>query len=300
MRAFSLQLFVLCALALSAAHAVVQDVGGTVTFKTAAPTETDIPGWTSGWGAAGVSGWDYVGLVNGASGVYLGNGWVLTAAHVGGGAFVLNGSSYAMASGSAHAVLNQDGTAADLTLFRLTLSPSLPALSIATARPTAFTANRAGSSAVMIGYGGGQGETWGVDTVTQIDVPVQVNGFTSTDFEADFGTTTISRGANSTSVTNEFRLVVGDSGGGAFIYDSASSSWKLAGINEAVDDQNNGFLVQLSDYATQITTVTSVPEPTAAGLLACGLLALMRRGRFKTHLRAPSDKPASMPSRSAA
>jgi hypothetical protein len=131
----------------------------------------------------------------------------------------------------------------------------------------------------MIGFGGGQGKTWGIDTVTQIDVPVQVNGFTSIDFEVDFGTTTITHGANTSSITNDYRLVVGDSGGGDFIYDVASSSWKLAGINESLDDQNNGFLVQLSEYAAQINALIAVPEPAAAGLLACGLLALVRRPR---------------------
>jgi hypothetical protein len=279
MRAFSLQLIFLLALSLSPAKALVKDVNGTLTYQTTAPTEAEIAGWTAGWATGGITGWDYVGAVNGASGVYLGNGWVLTAGHVGAGSFVLNGSAYSVISGSAQAVLNQDGTAADLTLFRLTLAPNLPVLSIATARPTAFSANRTGSSAVMIGFGGGQGKTWGLDSVTQIDVPVQVNGFTSTDFEVDFGTTTIGHGANTASITNDFRLVVGDSGGGDFIYDAASASWKLAGINEALDAQNDGFLVQLSEYAAQINAVIAVPEPGAASLLACGVWALMRRPR---------------------
>jgi hypothetical protein len=277
MRAFSLQLFFLLALSLPPAKAVVKDAGGTVTLKTTAPTEADVAGWTTGWGAAGITGWDYVGTVNGGSGVYLGNGWVLTAGHVGAAPFVLNGTSYAVVSGSAQGVLNPGGTAADLALFRLTLWPNLPSLPIATAKPTAFSENSAGSSVVMIGYGGGQGETWGLNTVTQVDVPVQANGFTSTDFEVDFGTTTVGQGANTSSIRNDFRLVVGDSGGGDFIYDSAAARWTLAGINEALDDRNNGFLVQLSDYAAQINSVISVPEPTAAGLLACGVLALGRR-----------------------
>jgi hypothetical protein len=204
---------------------------------------------------------------------------VLTAAHVGTGSFVLNGSSYPLEAGSAHSVLNQDGTTADLALFRLTLAPSLPSLTITTAAPTPFSATAAGSLAVMIGYGGGQGETWGHDTVTQVDVPVDVNEFTSTDFEVDFGTTTVGQGANTSSITNDYRLVVGDSGGGDFIYDPATATWKLAGLNESLDEQNNGFLVQLSTYAAQINSVVAVPEPATAGLLACGLLALMRRPR---------------------
>jgi hypothetical protein len=39
-------------------------------------------------------GWSYVGQLNGASCVYLGNGWVLTAGHVGEGTVSLNGTAY--------------------------------------------------------------------------------------------------------------------------------------------------------------------------------------------------------------
>jgi len=60
------------------------DIGSTP--DTTAPTNSNIPGWTSGWGATGITGWDYVCQINGgASGVYLGYGWVLTAGHVGQG-----------------------------------------------------------------------------------------------------------------------------------------------------------------------------------------------------------------------
>ncbi len=84
----------------------------------------------------------------------------------------------------------------------------------------------------MIGFGGGQGETWGYDTVTKVEVVAQVSGYTSRDFSTAFATTS----AGSSSVTNTAQLVSGDSGGGDFIYDTASGKWMLAEINEAVDD----------------------------------------------------------------
>ena len=45
-------------------------------------------------------GFDNVGSVNGLSGVYLGNGWVLTAGHVGSGPMVFGGVTYSPGPGS--------------------------------------------------------------------------------------------------------------------------------------------------------------------------------------------------------
>src|ERR1700734_1830127 len=77
-------------------------------YDTTAPTDSDISGWDSGGGASGVTGWDYVGTVNDASGVYLGNGWVLTAGHVGAGTFVLG-------SGPAAGTYYYDGVSDPIT-----------------------------------------------------------------------------------------------------------------------------------------------------------------------------------------
>jgi hypothetical protein len=142
----------------------------------------------------------------------------------------------------------------------------------------------------MIGYGGGQGETWGLNTVTGTNLDVLVNGYVTTDFVAAFGTTTVGHGANTASVTNNFRFITGDSGGGAFIYDTSAAKWKLAGLNEAVDAQNNGYLVQLSDYASAINDITSVPESSTGAVLAAGVLAFVRRRHLPRHQRrsAPS------------
>ncbi len=47
------------------------------TYQTTEPTNSNIAHWESGWGASGVTGWDYVGFAGDASGVYLGSGWCL-------------------------------------------------------------------------------------------------------------------------------------------------------------------------------------------------------------------------------
>lgn len=237
-------------------------------YNTAAPTSTDIANWNTGWGANDITGWDYVGQVNGASGVYVGNGWVLTAGHVGAGTFTLASTSYDPVPGSTQGFSNSQGTA-DLVMFRLTLSPNLPSLVIASSPPAKFAVNNPGSSVAMIGYGGGQGETWGLNTVTNNNQPTSVSGYSyvTIDFSTAYGTTT----AGLSSVTNNAQLVGGDSGGGDFIYNSSTSKWNLAGINEAVAPNHDSYLVQLSSYASQINPITAVPEPETYALLLTGL-----------------------------
>jgi len=112
------------------------DEGNSVSFNTSAPTSSEIPDWNSGWGASDVTGWDYVGTVNGASAVYLGNNWVITAAHVGAGTFSLGGTSYTVVSGSAQGVTKSNGDTVDLTLFQIMQGPNLPALSISSTQST--------------------------------------------------------------------------------------------------------------------------------------------------------------------
>jgi hypothetical protein len=256
---------------------------GSSTYNTAAPTGSDIANWSTGWGAIGVTGWDYVGTVNGASGVYLGNNWVLTAAHVGAGNFTLGSTSYAVV-GTPQIL----GTA-DLTLFQISTAPTLPSLTIATTAPVVFSRTNSGSSVAMIGYGGGHGETWGVNTVTANNLSIQVTAgsppttYTSTDFETAYGTTT----HGSSSVTNNAQLVLYDSGGGDFVYNSATSNWTLAGINEAANpsSSNPGFydsyMVQLSSYATQIDAIIAVPEPSVSALAVFALFSMLIIRHFR-------------------
>lgn len=223
---------------------------GSNSFNTVAPTSADIAGWNSGWAGSEDTGWNYVGTVGGASGVYLGDGWVLTAGHVPVGTFTLAGMHYSAVPGSTDTFTNSYGTA-DLSLFRIASSPNLPALTLA-------TTTQVGDSVVMIGYGGGHGETWGVNSIAQVEVPVTPEGFSyvSLDFETDYS----SSGGN---------LISGDSGGGDFYYDTSTNQWVLAGINEAIDDSGDSYMVELSDYASQINAV--VPEPSTWTLLASGI-----------------------------
>lgn len=96
------------------------------------------------------AGWNNVGTVDGASAVYLGSGWVITAAHVGGvgaGTVVNFGPAGSFTSNGNVVRLQTGGQNADLQMFHLTSDPALPSLNIPTSSPTLAT------SIYMVGYG---------------------------------------------------------------------------------------------------------------------------------------------------
>src|SRR5271170_6434745 len=74
------------------------------------PTISQVPNWTIGWPGTGVTGWNYVGSIGSASAVYLSNGWVITAAHVGAGNFVLGSTTYNMVPGSVRPISNTNSS----------------------------------------------------------------------------------------------------------------------------------------------------------------------------------------------
>ena len=274
--------FLLLLLSLARVHAV-ESAGY---FNTNPPTNSDRANWTTGWDASDVTGWDYVGRVNGASGVYLGNDWVLTAGHVGAGAFALNGMTYPIVPNSATGIV-KSGFNADLTLFRIASGPDLPSLEISSQGPIPFSSTQNGTSVMMIGYGGGQ-ESWGLNTVGITYLPLRLGTYQTTDFETRYGTTT----SGTSSITNNAWLISGDSGGGDFTYDSFSGKWMLAGINEAVDSAGNSYMVQLSQYAPQIQSYMGpmpVPEIPSITLLGLGMICLWAVRRVKNIHRHSKD-----------
>ncbi len=98
---------------------------------------------------AGDQGWSYVGSVGNGSGVYMGNGWVLTARHVNRNTpFNLNGINYTLTGQTVSlAPAAGDSGSPDLLLFRINNAPNLPWLSV---RQTTLTV---GTAVTMVGTG---------------------------------------------------------------------------------------------------------------------------------------------------
>jgi len=92
--------------------------------------------------------WNNIGSLNQATVVYLGNSWVITAAHVGYGIVVLGGTTYYPVAGSNVQLSNTDSSPADLVIFKLNSPPALPSVPLATQTSGTET------SLEMIGNGG--------------------------------------------------------------------------------------------------------------------------------------------------
>lgn len=215
--------------------------------------------------------WENVGLVNGLSAIYLGdvasNGtrWVLTGAHVAGSlpaSANFGGTSYDTVAGSYFRLSNPDTSLTDLAMFRLDLAANPSGLSTLSL-PASGLSN--GQDLYYVGYGAGI-KRWGFN-----------------DYE---GSMTISYGFGpvATLVTdydtgssnpNEAQAIGGDSGGAAFLYNTSSNSWQLAGVILAVDTVNSPartFSASIPFYRAEI--LATAPEPSSMLLLTMGLAAL--------------------------
>jgi Trypsin. len=253
-------------------------------------------------GAGG--GWDYVGSVGGASGVYLGetNGafWVLTAVHVGAGSFTLNGITYGMVAGSAVTLSGN----ADLVLFRIDANPGLAPLDIASSTPVI------GTTLTMIGYGVGreaEPTRWTQDWHETNSVGAYQGYKWSGPSIKRWGTNTVSGfGSGGSVLTTTFyttfgmgtaQATLGDSGGGVFLADGTLTGLVIAvqGMNGQPSGTslfgamsgtaNRTQIADLSVYRSEILGIMNsavIPEPqTEVLVLVSGVLlfvAMRRRG----------------------
>ena len=213
-------------------------------------------------------GWANVGICDRWTAVYLVNGWVLTARHVGPAKLNLEGVEYSVEAGSKRVVPNEDATAADLVLFRIDSAPDLSTIHISSSSPPV------GSPVVMIGAGYGQSgrvfeagragyrwsrrtkKLWGTNKVFK-HLHDQTVGNTDT-FATRFSIAKTRFEANAAR---------GDSGGAAFRH--AGDRWELAGIILATGSYgnqtqrttlygNHTFIADLSRYRGFIHQVTGL------------------------------------------
>jgi len=186
--------------------------------------------------------WSNVGSVNGASGIYLGSSWMLTAAHVGAAGATLDGAFFPF-DGRFYQLTNSNGSGTDMILFHLGTMPPLSGVTLAVSTPAAT------SQVDMIGFGHIAGSTQ-----TTIGA---YTGFTWSlgNFKAwgnnkvnTGGVMTINAGAGDISVfmmdfsangqtSNEAQASSGDSGGGVFHLNGAQ--WELAGMVDAIGTLQN-------------------------------------------------------------
>jgi hypothetical protein len=217
--------------------------------------------------------WDNVGTVNGLSGVYLANGWVLTAAHVGFGTFTLGASSFAY-DGNFHQLTNSDGSVTDALMFHLATPPGVPNVAVVSNSPSP------GAAIDMIGFGYFSGssqmsfgsntgflwsaapaKSWGNNTVVANRVPVSDVVGKITALYTDFS------GPGSAQASNEGQAATGDSGGGVF--QLTGSGWQLAGIMVGISQAQASaavygdltFAVDVAAYRNQVIAVLASTAP---------------------------------------
>ncbi len=219
--------------------------------------------------------WSNVLEVNGASAVYIANGWVLTANHVG-VADVLIGNTVYAHDGNSIRLTNANGTVTDLLLFHLAPVPPLAPVALVSSTPAASTAVDmigygliAGSAQTSIsGYTGfywsqRAAQSWGNNKVdpggaVNIDAGDGVVNVISTTFTAP--------GASQSS--NEAQAAAGDSGGGVF--QSTASGWQLAGtivaVTQAVPPNtavygDKTYAANIPTYRSQILSIINSTPP---------------------------------------
>ena len=249
-----LALLTLAALPASAALIATGDGTGNTTAPTSDP------------------GFNRVGVVNGLSGVYFRNGWVLTANHVGDGALVLAGTSHAPIPGSTVRFTNPDSTQADLIAFKLATRPALADVAITDNPATLNTLITVigngvgrGSATSWMGVSGWQWsgastKRWGTNRISGID---------ETSLDTRAFRITFDQISNPPAGQHEADVVTGDSGGGAFT--GSGGTAELVGILFAHATfvgqpgstslyGNVGLIVDLFAYRGDILAVTDRPD----------------------------------------
>jgi hypothetical protein len=139
---------------------------------------------------AGFPGWSNMAYLNDGGAVYLGDRWVITAAHVGQGAVrFTDGRVFQPTVGSDVELVNPSSTglggSPDLLMFQLTADPGLPSLNIASKLPkngTTLTMMGAGLDRAANQIGWQVTNVNGVDTWKQAPLPLDnVRGFSLLD-----------------------------------------------------------------------------------------------------------------------
>lgn len=238
--------------------------------------------------------WQHVGMIGMGSGIYLGQGRVLTSAHVGCYPFRLqDGSRYEPDYASWRILKNADGSKSDLAVFRIRVPKSsalarLASLPLAERRPndapilllgTGFTQGKEpialktqGRSLGILGYRiqPRRSHAWCLNRGSQ---PLDSLVATGRNFITQCFTTRFERSPFAGQATD------GDSGGAAFCYNTELGRWELAGCIVAVSQPAASvtfgcrtFLSDLAVYGAQLDASgqASAPKPASGAAQAVG------------------------------
>lgn len=282
---------------------------GLLAIGIASPAAAVLISWGTGTGNTDpsvMSVINYVGALNGASGTYLREGWVLTANHVGPGNIEFAGVPYQYIEGTATRLETTPGIYADLVMFKVYPTPMLPPRAIRSTSP------EIGDLVVMAGNGRDRGAKtsydpfgpdvdptlqkgwlwkssqcirWGLNEVVSLGaVPILGTKVFMTQFD------------NIDPVVYESQASSGDSGGGVFI-SGQGAELEVAGIMLSVSLEfgqdpasslftNQTIIASLDVYADQINDTIAAPEPTGGLAVGLGMLTLMARKRRRESRRA--------------
>ena len=253
----------------SQAGAVIIDEGDG-TGNTSAPA--DDPGFAN------------VGTVNGATAIYLGQNWVLSAKHVGGGDTTFEGVTYEIVPGTYTRIDN-----VDLAMWQIYGNTGLPELWIS--EETAYI----GDEVLMIGKGRNRGAefTWEGHDGYLWGPGATIRWGTSTVVIVKLGKWTMAKFLPGGSIA-----AVGDSGGAVFVKVQTAAcertgprrhcgggEWELTGVMASLSRYggqpsatalfgNITVSIDLSGYKQEILEVIELPEPGQTSQLAVGVLAI--------------------------
>ena len=247
-----------------------------------------------------------------ASGVYLGNGFILTANHVTGTRYFIQGQEYfvdpSYNGGTPKQVTNSQGQGLDLKIIKIQSPPSLDGIQMMNSTQSALS-----SYSLYIGWGVGkgtpqttdpanQGWTWGSEAGTANkrwgrNLTLASNHYEvsnpNTYLETQFNRTVF--GSSAAYNNDVFSLTLGDSGGGLFEY--VDNQWMLAGIGTDVstlwssyydrstgligDQPDSSYFVSMPAHSQDV--LNAIPEPSVltfslvAGVGLLSSLVLRRR-----------------------
>jgi len=218
--------------------------------------------------------WDHVGSVGMGSGIYLGNGYVLTSAHVGCYPFCFHdGSHYEPDYASWTVLKNADGSRSDLALFRIQVRASSALAKLG--RIALGGSRQTNNPVLLIGTGYTQGTqplTLSSGSTALGVLGYQIERHRSTAWALNHGSQSLEqpvatgRNLSTHCFTTQFERTFfagqaadGDSGGAAFTYNREQNRWELVGCIIAVSQPRASvafgcrtYLGELGAYASQI------------------------------------------------